>query len=202
MMVGHRVPVLHVIRNPWDVIDSLANRNQIINPMASNQSSLQSVRELIDAFLPDVFGYSERVDRATALVLGWHDLIVSHVPNRFQFHVDRLDAAAVRGIVNYIGADVGDTTIVTALAEVSKSTNEGYTLDAIPGISNPIAAKWIAEYAKEQECDRITTCKIRDVAARQTPEELIERMAPELVERVNTYADSYGYPTYQAACLV
>jgi len=201
LMVGHRVPVLHAIRNPWSVIDSLTNRNQILNPLAANNSELQGVRELINVFLPDLFEREQRVDRAAALVVGWNRLIAEHVPQRFVFYVDRLGPATVRRMLDFIGEDADDSKIDSALAEVSTSTNSGYTVDTVPGVSNPDVARWVAQYAKEQDCGRVATCKIRDVAGRQTPEELTERMDPSLVDQVNEYAALHGYPTYEPACV-
>jgi len=201
LMAGHRVPVLHTIRDPWAVIDSLTNRNPILNPLVNSDSGLQGVRELINAYLPGLFDREARIDRAAALVLGWDRLIAEHVPARFVYHIDRLDAATVRRMVEYIGADVDDATIDSALDEVSTSTNSGYTIEQVPGVSDPDVARWVQQCAKENDIGRITTCKIRDVAAHQTPEELIERMDPELVDQVNAYADSYGYPTYELAAV-
>ena len=104
-------------------------------------------------------------------------------------------------MLNFVGAEVDDDKINAALDEVSNSTNSGYTVDKVPGISDPDVAKWVAQYAKENDIGRITTCKIRDVAARSTPEELIERMDPELADQVNAYADFHGYPTYELAAV-
>ncbi len=201
LMVGYRVPILHTIRNPWDVIDSLTNRNHILNPMVNSDSGLQDVRELINAFLPDLFKREQRIDRAAELVLGWNWLIAEHVPARFVYHVDRISISTVRGMLNFVDAEADDDTIGTALDEVSTSTNSGYTVDRVPGVSDPDVAEWIKQYAKENDVGRVTTCKIRDVAGRQTPEELIERMDPELVDQVNAYAALHGYPTYELAAV-
>ena len=201
LMVGHRVPVLHAIRNPWLVIDSLTNRNHILNPLVLSDSDLQSVRELINVFLPDLFEREQRVDRAAALVVGWNRLIAEHVPERHEFYVDRLDVPTVRVMLGHLGEWIDDGKVASALAEVSTTTNSGYTVDSVSGVSDPDVARWIVQYAKEQDCGRITTRKIRDVAGRQTPEELIERMDSELVDQVNEYAALHGYPTYEPACV-
>jgi hypothetical protein len=67
----------------------------------------------------------------------------------------------------------------------------------VPGISDPDVAAWVGQYAKDNDVGKITTCKIRDVAARETPEQLVERMDPELAEQVNEYARMHGYPCYE-----
>jgi len=201
LMVGHRVPVLHAIRNPWLVIDSLTNRNQILNPLAPRHSELQSARELINVFLPDLFEREQRVDRAAMLVVEWNRLIAEHVPDREVFYVDRLDVPSIRVMLGYLGEYIDDGKIESALDEISKSTNSGYTVDSVAGVSDPDVARWLARYAKDNDCGRVTTCKIRDVAGRQTPEELIERMDAELADQVNAFAALHGYPTYELACV-
>jgi len=207
LMVGHRVPVLHTLRNPWSVIDSLTNRNHILNPLVHSDSSLQGVREIINAYLPGLFARDRRVDRAAALVLGWNRLIAEHVPDRCVYYVDRLDIPMVRKMLAYLNypaadvLDISDDQIDSALADISTSTNSGFTIDSVPGVSDPDVAEWIAQYAKANNVGRISTCKIRDVAARQTPEELVEQMDPELAERVNAYAACHGYPTYDLAAV-
>ncbi len=201
VMVGYDIPVLHTIRNPWKVIDSLTNRNQILNPLASCDSALQGVRELINLYLPDLFDREQRVDRAAALVLGWNQLIEANVPERSLLHVDRLDVSRVRIALGYLGVFRTDDKIQAALDEVSTSTNSGYTVDSVPGVSDPDVAKWISQYAAEQNCDRVLTRKIRDVAASETPEQLAERMDPALLEQVNRYADRHRYPTVEVPVL-
>ena len=199
LMVGRRIPVLHVIRNPWDVIDSLTNRNHILNPLVPNETQLQSVRELINAYLPDLFARERRVDRAAAMVVGWNRLIAEQVPSRFVYHLEQLDVPTVRKVLAFIGDEKDDATIEDALATVSTSTNSGYTVDTVPGVSDPDVARWVSQYAREQNCDLIKTMKIRDVAGRQSPEELIESMNPVLADEVNEYAAGHGYSTYELA---
>jgi len=164
-------------------------------------SGVQGVREIIHAYLPQVMKYEERVDRAASLVVGWNRLIAEHLPGRFVFHVDRLDAMTIRAILEYLGAEVADDQIKAALNEVSTSANAGYTVDPVPGVSDPDVAKWIYQYAKENDCGYVSTLRIRDVAGQQTPEELIERMDSTLLDEVNTYAALHGYPTYELAAI-
>ena len=201
VMVGYDIPVLHTIRNPWKVIDSLTNRNHILNPLVSCDSALQGVRELINLYLPDLFDREQRVDRAAALVLGWNQLIVDHVPNRILVPVDKLDAYRLGDVLYQMGISRDGRKIQAALDEVKTNTNSGYTVDSVPGVSDPDVAKWIAQYAAEQNCDRVLTRRIRDVAASETPEQLAERMDPALLEQVNRYADRHRYPTVEAPVL-
>lgn len=201
LMVGYRVPVLHVIRNPWAVIDSLTNRNHILRGWSPRTSGLQGVREIINAYLPQVMKYEQQVDRAASLVLGWNHLIAEQVPARFVFYIERLDVMTVRAMLEHLGAETSDGQIEAALREVSTSANEGYTIEPTPGLSDPDVAAWIRQYAKENDCGRVATLRVRDVAARQTPEELIERMDSTLLDEVNTYAALHGYPTYELAAV-
>lgn len=187
------VPVLHTIRDPWAVIDSLTNRNAIMNPIGERDSQVQSVRRLIDAYLPGVMQMPERVDRAAAFVLGWNRLIDERVPTRLWFPVDRLDVDHVALALRYIGTSRTTAEIEAALAEVSTSTNSGFTVDPTDGISNPDVAKWVLQYAKELDVGQIFTRKIRDVAKRETRADLAARMDPGLVDRINDFASRHGY---------
>ncbi|KKN00072.1 hypothetical protein LCGC14_1141540 [marine sediment metagenome] len=202
LMVAYDVPVLHTIRNPWKVIDSLTNRNQILNPLVLGDSALQSVRELINLLLPDLFDREQRVDRAAALVVAWNQLIADRLPNRILVPVDKLNAYRLGDVLYQMGVSRSRDEIQTALDEVSTKTNSGYTVDSVPGVSDPNVAKWLAQYAVEQNCCRVSTRKIRDVAASQTPEELAEAMDPELLDQVNQYASRHGYPTVEVPQLV
>ena len=201
LMVGHRVPVLHTIRNPWLVIDSLTNRNPILNPLIKSDSGLQGVREIINAALPGLFDREARIDRAAALVLGWNRLIAEHVPRRFTYYVDRLSVTTVRGMIDFVGAEVDDDKINSAIDEVSTSANSGYTVEHVPGVSDPDVAKWVQQYAKENDIGRVSCCRIRDFPLRSTPEELAERMDPRLLDQINTYAAWHDYPTYELAAV-
>ncbi len=187
------VAVFHTIRDPWAVIDSLANRNAILKTKQAPGNTMLMIRTTIDAYLPGVMQRESRIDRAAAFVLGWNRLIEQRVPERFVYYADRLDIATVRQMLRYIAIERTDDDIATALDEIKTDTNAGYTVADSPGISNPGVARWIEQYAKEQGCSGVFTRKIKNEPDRQTPQQLAEAMDPDLLEEVNQYAVSHDY---------
>lgn len=198
-MLPGPIPVIHIVRNPWAVIDSLANRNSICKPEQLGTKVMQSIRDTITAYLPEAFAWEARIDRAASLVLGWNRLIAERVPKRCVIHVERLDAVAVRGMLHHIGIERSGEEIQSALSSVRTNVNAGYTVVDTPGISDPQVAEWIKQYAEERGCSRVYTRKIKNAPNRQTPEELAAGINPELLTQVNEYAERHGYATVELA---
>ena len=187
------VAVFHTVRDPWKVIDSLANRNAILKADQAPGSAMWTIRTMIDAYLPGVMQRESRIDRAASFVLGWNQLIADRVPERFVYNADRLDVETVRQMLGHIAIERTDDEISEALNEVSTNTNAGYTVVKSEGVSDPLVAKWIEQYAKEQGCSGVFTRRIKNTPDRQTPEQLAEQMDPDLLEQVNQYAVQHGY---------
>lgn len=187
------VPVLHTIRDPWLVIDSLANRNSILRPDQLQTDVMTAIRRIIDAYLPEVFLHATCIDRAAAFVLGWNRLIGERVPDRCVYHVDRLDVPMVRNMLEYLGVSRSDTDIANVLAAIPTEVNGGYSIEDSPRLSDPVVARWIEQYAKEHNFAGVVTRRMKDVPDRQTPAELAARMTPGVLDRVNEYASRHGY---------
>ncbi len=196
------VPVLHTIRNPWLVIDSLANRNSILRPDQLRTDVMTGIRRTIDTYLPEVFSRTTRIDRAAAFVLGWNRLIGERVPDRFVYHVERLDVPTVCNMLEYLGVSRSDAEIAKALATVSTEVNGGYSIADAPRLSDPLVARWVEQYAKENGFAGVVPRVMKDVPDRQTPAELAEKMSPEMLDQVNQYASRHGYPTVEVPQLV
>jgi len=194
-----RVPVLHTLRNPWSVIDSLSNRNSILRKVDKVRSpkSVQSIRDTIRTYCPRVWTYENIVDRAAALVVDWNRCIKKACPGRCSYQCEALDVPTVREMLWHIGIDRDDEVIKSALSSVSKTTNEGWTVVDTPGVSDPHVAEYLEELAKQNNA-QIFTRRILDDAKRNTAEELVERMDPGLLAEVNEHASLYGYATADA----
>jgi len=195
------VPVLHMIRDPWQVIDSLTNRNSILRTSELPPKSMQSIRDTIDAYLPDVLTHDNRVDRGAAFVVGWNRLIAERVPDRAVFCADRLDKGSLRALLAHIHASADDGLIERALAEVPVNTNAGYTVIDTVGVTDPHVAEFIRQYADQHNISTVFTRRIKNQPDRQTPAELAEQMSPALLEKVNQFAEMYGYPTECRECV-
>lgn len=187
------VPVIHVVRDPWAVIDSLTNRNAICKTDRMDTAVMRAIRDTISTYLPDVFNWANWVDRAAALVLGWNRSIADRLPGRCVIHVERLDSAAVHRMLRHVGAERNDEEVQTALSDVRTNVNAGYTVVETPGVSDPDVAEWIRQYAEEKGVSRVFTRKIKNEPNRQSPHELAEAMAPELLAQVNAYARLHRY---------
>lgn len=194
------VPVLHTIRDPWRVIDSLTNRNSILRYDEMHTTTMRAIRDTIDTYAPRVWKQESRVDRAAAMVVDWYKAIRQAVPTSFIYRVEMLDVPTVTWMLAHIGIERTPEEITAALADVSDKTNEGYTIRDIEGVSDPIVAEWIAEYAKEKGITEVVTRRVQNVSSRDTPEELAAKMSPGLLEEVNQYAARFGYAT--VACPV
>lgn len=187
------VPVIHVVRDPWLVIDSLANRNSILKARELRSKSMQAVRDTIDAYLPEVFAWETRVDRAAAFVVGWNRLIADRVPERCVFVPSNLKPPDVYDMLLNLSNARPLADITAALEKVPVITNAGYTIKDTPGVSDPLIARWIKEYAAEHNCTDVFTRKIQNVPDRQTPTELAGAMSSKLLIEVNAHALTYGY---------
>ncbi len=196
------IPVLHTIRDPWAVIDSLANRNSILKVDQARTPIMLAIRDTVQAYLPDVFSHDSLIDRAASLVVGWNRLIARAAPERFVYYPDRLDVKTLGKMMIYIGAGRVKDNLDRVLATVSTSTNQGYTVDDAPGVSDPIVAKFIEQYAKENNIGTIFNRVVGGTPERLMPMELAEAMSPTLLERVNVFAESHGFQTVDAPMAV
>jgi len=184
------VPVLHSIRDPWKVIDSLTNRNSILKD-TFNTDTMKSIRDTIRTFCPRVFEYTNRADRAAAFVVEWNRLIANRVSNRMVYCVERLDVPMVRRMLHHIGYERDDQAIADGLQETSTSTNAGYTIIDTPGISDPVVAKYIRDEIAQGQ--KVFTRRIKNTPDRSSMAELANRISPDLLNEVNAHAVHYGY---------
>jgi len=195
------IPVLHTIRDPWKVIDSLSNRNSILDTAQLPSTIMIAIRDTIAAYLPDVFAYSNRVDMAAAFVTGWNRLIADAVPERFVYYPERLDADTLRAMLQYIEATEYSDDLAGVIARSNTRTNEGYTVNDIPEISDPIVAAAIQQYATDNGFTGVFVRKIENVTDHQTPEQLAEAMDPALLDRVNQHAVAHGFAAVELAAV-
>jgi hypothetical protein len=188
-----RIPVLHTIRDPWKVIDSLACRNSILRIPDVRTEAMRSIRDTIRTYCPEAWTYENRVDRAAAFVIGWNDAIAKAIPDgwRMTYQVERLDVPIMRQLLHHVGIERDDETIRKGLDEVRRNTNAGYSIIDASGISDPLVEEYIKATFPDSQLFTRTFTKPK----RLSMDELAEQMRPELLEQVNEYAARYGYPT-------
>jgi len=196
------IPVLHVIRDPWLVIDSLANRNSILDVDQMKTKDMLAIRDMLKTYLPDVLSWPNRIDQAASFVLGWNRLIALAHPDRFVFYPDRLDLRVLRGMLHHVGIERTDKDLIVQRDRVSTAINKGYTVNDITELSDPVVARAIEEYAKNNGFTEIFARQIVDKTEYQTPEEVAEAMAPDLLEQVNEFAAAHGYQEIDVPQLV
>lgn len=190
------VPVLHTIRDPWLVVDSLTNRNKILwADHLREHKPYQSIRDTIRHYCPAVWEWDAVVNRAAQFVLDWHDAIAAVVPQRMEYRPSSLDVPLVRRMLNHIGCERDDEKIQGALDEIATDANAGFVIKAVPGISNPLVRDWITEYAKTRDVSKVLCQKLEPSVVRSTREELAARMDSHLSAWINDYASRYGYAT-------
>jgi len=188
------IPVFHTIRNPWDVIDSLCNRNAIFKDQSKFKTNVMvAIRDMINAFCPGVMDHNNRVDRVADFVVSWNQRIAEAAPYRFTYRVDALDVKTYRAMLHHIGKERSESVLEKALATTPTNVNSGYTVTETNCISDPLVEKFVLEMAEQTKCNAVFTRKLKNKPDYSTPQELAAGMKPELLERVNNYAQQYGY---------
>ena len=189
-----RVPVLHTVRDPWKVVDSLAHPNNILPKRASLDRNKQQFRECIRRYCPAVFDYDGDIDRAAALVVHWNARIEEAV-ERFdcpytRYRVEDISESTVSGLLEAVDVYRDDAEIRGALERIPNNVNAGQTLQYNLEVVHPEIRDALKKAAPNVR-------PIVDVAITDekplSPDELEARMAPELVEQLNTLAAEYGY---------
>jgi len=190
------VPVLHTVRDPWRVIDSLCTRNAILIREGLDSEQAR-IREVIRAYAPEVWQWPKRIDRAACLVIAWNRLIEERCPHRFAFRVDRLDVLTMRRLLRHLGVERSDAEIETALAAVPTNVNGGYTVTREHDADDPLGAELLRRFATQPNTRVMSVVRVPGDPKRQTPEEIAARLDPRLLEEVNRWAAHWNYATVE-----
>jgi len=189
------VKVLWTTRNPWAVIDSLANRNDLVREDANLRPGKRAYRDIIAAYCPRVFEHESAVDRAAELLVEWTALTGAALHRcdvtAFRYRVEELDADKVADMLEYLGIYRDRQEIRRALDEVPQNVNAGSKLDYNIPIKNPLIRGYLQEMCPDMKEPTIACGMCKD-----TPrgcEELEAQMAPELIMEVRSLAARQGY---------
>lgn len=197
------VVMFHTRRDPWKVIDSMAHRNRIVSMVESRAESINSLRDVMNAYCPQVAQYDTEINRAAAFMLDWNQRIeevaFAHRENVVyrSYRVESLNVPFVHNMLSDLDITRTDEQIEHALNPDYHKTNQGRVVTEktdISGLSNPDVARYIEErWGRE-----ITSVQIiASTDDAMSGEELAEQMAPELLDEVNCYATRFGYSTVE-----
>ncbi len=201
------VVMFHTRRDPWKVIDSLAHRNRIVSMRETRADSINSLRDIMNAYCPRVARYDTEINRAAAFMLDWNKRI-EHVGwgspelEYFPYCVEDLGISrnpvrsvdCVHNMLTALDITRTDEQIKHALDPDYHKTNRGRVVTkktGLSGLSNPD----VARYIEERWGTEITSVQvIASTDDAMNAEELAEQLEPELLNEVNNYALRFGYP--------
>lgn len=193
-----KVPVLHTMRNPWAVVDSLAHRNNLL-PREAQANRDRGTRKLVDAmkaYCPEAFAYDGDIDRAAAFVVGWNRRIANAIelyqfPYR-RYRVEELDAERIDELLTFIGAYRDAREIDSALQNVPSNVHRGKRIHHNVEISNPQIVDALKAIAPDVSAT-INQFMTEDI--RRGADELGSQMDPMLRDALYALADEQGYTT-------
>jgi hypothetical protein len=186
------VRVLHTVRDPWQVADSLARRNDIIPNEAGGGK--KAYRDAIAAYCPEVEEYETAIDRAAALVIYWNRRIEAAAPfygcpyRRYQ--VEDLTAKHVRDLLAWLNIYRDGIEIDRALTETPRNVNGGKRIEYDIEVKNPLVRAYLQEVypGREPVINRAFS-----VDTKRTTEEIERDMNPTLRAQLIQLAARYGY---------
>jgi len=191
------VTVLHSVRNPWRVVDSLCNRNDIIQPESVVGRDRALMRRPIYAFCPEVFDYETAIDRAAAMVVHWNRKIEEAAAasrcEYYRYCVEDIDARFIQlteQILGWLGIYRDSYEIERAISEVPRNVNGGKQIDYNVQITNPLIKAYIA---KAMPGIPPVIRRGFSTACPQTPDEIETNMDDGLREQLGALAERYGY---------
>lgn len=196
------VPMLHTVRQPWGVVDSLAHRNDILPKEAEKSQSIgkRLLRDTIAAYCPDVFEHDGAVDRAAAFVVTWNDKIEATAEQTgcpyIRYKADELAPEVLAKLLQFVGVHREMPEVERALRDMPRSVNAGNELEYEVKIKHPL----ILAYLQETNPDTPPVlARVLRKGVKRTPEEVAALAAPELREAVDNLCERYGYaPTSTA----
>lgn len=188
------LPVLHTIRNPWAVLDSLAHRNDLIPREAGLDRGKQLFRDVIGWYCPRVAEYDSALNRAAVLVVDWNQKIEArcealHLPYR-RYQVEQVEATELADILDWLGIYRDEHEITQALENVPHSVNAGRRVEYNIEIKNPLVKAYLSEVMPDVTP---TLARVVSIDEHRTQNELADQLAVELRESVEQLCERYGY---------
>lgn len=193
-LLPDKVPILRTLRNPWKVVDSLAFRNALIPKDVIADRGLRKFREAIAAYCPEVDLYDDPINRAAAFVLRWNQLIDDAI-ERYEFphmsyHVEDMDLEQLGSVLDFLDIYRDEGELKSALEAVPLNVNGGKRVMHNVDITNPLILDALREFIPDEK-PKIRTLRMNDTP--RSPNELQERMDPQLCDGLRELASEQGY---------
>lgn len=192
------VKVLHALRDPWRIVESLAWRNDILHPEAG--SDKESYREIVRRWCPEVYGCKSRPDRAAQFLVSWSARVEEAAARSGfacrRYRVEELNHAELYALTSWLGLPRDRIECQRALAEVPRNVNAGKLLEFDVPVTNPALRQVIDKIMPGAEYV-ISKCISRD--ERRTREQIAEQVSPELRVGVEALAEEWGYAKLETA---
>lgn len=192
------VTVLHQLRDPWKVIDSLAYRNDLLPVRAPADPGKDSFRRAIRAYAPSVFEHRCDVCRAAEMWVVWNELIEdaahTHDLEIYRYRLEDVSVPLIATLLDKLDVYREEEEIQNAISSVPRNVNAGKQLNFGLKITNPDILAAIQK--AKPGIDPIIRTAIKTDTPR-TPAQLAEKLPADLLGRVNELAERYGYPQTQ-----
>ena len=186
------VKVLHSVRNPWHVADSLANRNDILPVGAELSGQKAAYRRAVRAYCPRVYEFSEAIDRAACMVVDWNAAIEKASEGRpyKRFRVEDMTADLLAELLDWLGIRRDAREIRRAVESVPRNVNGGKRIEYQVEVKHPL----LRAYLQKQYPDQPPVIgRLMSVDRKRSVEEIEEGMNQGLREELTSIAKRYGY---------
>lgn len=190
------VPVLHTLRDPWDVVDSLVQRNTIMQEKAPADGNREVLRKVMNALCPEVPKYKTDIERSAALVIHWNRRITEAVKQSsfpyMRYQVEAVNADLVREMLDFIDVYRDGYEIDGAVARVPHNVNAGQYMHKNVEITSPIvrAAMEKTSPGVTPTIGTILTSK----GVRMNRTDIESHLPSELSDGLAAHAEQCGYP--------
>ena len=188
--------VFHTLRNPWNVIDSLATRNDILPREANVTDTKKILRDICNSLVPEVNNYDNAYDRAACFVLGWNTLILDAVAaSGCEYHpyrVEDISLRSIKGMLELAGEKRSDFEIIKALANTPTNMNAGTQTEYGVPIKNPVILKAYKDFTGSSMEDTSVTV-VKSTVEKSTKEEIIQHLDDGLKDKIDSLAETQGY---------
>lgn len=190
-----RLRMLHTVREPWKVVESLANQNDIVPEEAEVSSGKREYREITEWYCPRMQEYDSAMNRAAVMVIDWNRLIERRakrfeIPYR-RYRVESLTAESLNELLGWLGIYRDVVEAGRALDSTPRNVNRGQQIEYNIEVKNPLVRGYLQEINPDMPP---VLPRVLSKSAYRSREEIESELAPELRSSLAALAERYGYP--------